>query len=97
METNTDTETMRAPRSEVAFRHPVANDEPVCESIFTAVATAEDCSALELDPLAETIDTDALNALFSPSVRDDRTRLSFQYAGYTVVVGDDEITLHAES
>lgn len=97
METNADTQTTREPRSEVAFRHPVADDETICESVFTAVASAEDCSVLELDPLAETIDTDALNALFPPGVWDDRTRLRFQYAGYTVVVGDDEVTLHPES
>lgn len=95
METNTDTETTRKPRSEVAVRRPITDDESICESVFTAVASAEGCSILELDPLAETIDTDALNALFLPGVRDDRTRLSFQYAGYTVVVGD-EITLHPE-
>lgn len=64
METNTDTETTRKPRSEVAVRRPITDDESICESIFTAVASAEGCSILELDPLAETIDTDALNALF---------------------------------
>ena len=52
-----------------------------------AVAHEKGVSTDELAPLYETIETDALNALFAPLSEDDRNgHVRFQYEGYTVTV-----------
>lgn len=83
----------RQPRQDVVLRQPVDDERTVCESIFTAVAVAEDRPVTELDPLGETVDPDALNALFPPGLHDSGRELAFRYAGYTVVVTDEAVTL----
>ncbi|MFC6905923.1 HalOD1 output domain-containing protein [Halalkalicoccus tibetensis] len=93
MTTDTSPERTRQPREDVALRQPVGDDRTICESIFTTVATAEDRPVTELDPLGETVDSDALNALFPSGLRDSSRELAFHYAGYTVVVTDEAVTL----
>lgn len=62
-------------------------------AVALVVADAEGVSPLELPPLYETIDPDALGAIFRHDTRPD-VAVTFPYAGYTVVVrGDDRISL----
>jgi Halobacterial output domain 1 len=95
MATDPHSNPIHAPLSEepVALRYSMDADETACEAVCRAVATVEDCSVLELAPIGEVIDTDSLDALFSPSHRDERYHLTLRYAGYEVVLHGDEITV----
>ncbi|WP_423998835.1 HalOD1 output domain-containing protein [Haloarcula salina] len=75
MEDQYDSDTVRASVSE--------SGDAITDMIVRTVATAKDCDALDLPPLAETVDGDALVALFSAST--DVT-VTFAYAGADVVV-----------
>ncbi|MGM0605680.1 MAG: HalOD1 output domain-containing protein [Halobacteriota archaeon] len=61
------------------------------ETVVAAVSAHLDTDPIDLDPLAWTIDPDALCALFTPTTG-DRTRsvhsLSFEYQGCTVTVSE---------
>lgn len=62
--------------------------DPVSLQVVEAVAAFRGVDPLELDPLAESIDADALNALFS-SVGErnvDGANVSFTYEGVRVTV-----------
>lgn len=57
-------------------------------AVLEAVADAEDADALDLPPLYEAVDTDALEAIFQP-MADGSTRagrVEFTYHGYLVTV-----------
>jgi len=56
----------------------------IVDVIVEAVAELQGCSALELPPLTETVDGDALDALF-PADSSDVT-VSFTFGGTDVVV-----------
>ncbi|MFB6255147.1 MAG: HalOD1 output domain-containing protein [Haloplanus sp.] len=61
--------------------------EPVSFAVQTALAEVEGCSPMELDPLADYVDPDALEAFFGGPAAEVATRgLSFEYEGYTVHV-----------
>lgn len=61
--------------------------EPVSFAIQRALSEVENCEAVEIDPLADYVDPDALEAFFSGADDDVATRdLSFAYADYTVYV-----------
>lgn len=61
---------------------------PASEAVVERVAEAEDVDPLDLDPLYEAIDPDALDTLCGGPRRDARpsARIVFEYHGYTVVV-----------
>jgi hypothetical protein len=61
--------------------------EPVSFTVQTALADVESCSPIDLDPLADYVDPDALEAFFSGPPADVATRsLSFEYESHTVHV-----------
>lgn len=73
--------------------HTTAN---VVQAVVGAVADAEGVSTLELPPLAEVLDPDALKGL----CRDDGTDVTveFSYHGYRVrVAGDGAVTLRDDN
>lgn len=59
-------------------------------AVVTAVSTVVGVAPLELDPLYESIDGDALDALFSPDCASG-SRLTFQYSGCEITVGTDDV------
>jgi len=67
-------------------------DEPVAkspsEAVVEALADAKGVDPLELEPLYEVIDPDALDALFDPRGDGDRRagRVEFRTSGYRVEV-----------
>jgi hypothetical protein len=66
--------------------------EPLANRVAYTVADKEGISVTELSPLAESVDADALNRLFSSS--SGPVSICFQYEGYTVRVDEHEnITL----
>ncbi|SDZ84080.1 hypothetical protein SAMN04488065_0701 [Haloplanus vescus] len=61
--------------------------EPISFAIQTALSEIENCSPVELAPLTEYVDPDALEAFFSGSDEEIAARsLSFAYEEYTVHV-----------
>lgn len=59
------------------------------ETVISRVAQAEGVDSLELPPLQESIDADALDSLVSGPVTDDdpgALAITFRYCGYTVSV-----------
>lgn len=80
---------------------------PTADSISTrivrSVATEKECEPENLDPpLYESVDPDALDALFRADSDDcsEGVRVVFTYCGYEVAVSSDgvvDVTNHAES
>lgn len=61
--------------------------EPVSFAVQTALGDIEGRSAVDLDPLADYVDPDALEAFFSGPPAEVATRsLSFEYKDHTVTV-----------
>lgn len=69
----------------------VDSDE-VCERIVSGVAALEGADPMELPPLFEVVDPDALEAVFSTTVSGTRRSgtVAFTYAGHQVTVEFDE-------
>jgi len=66
--------------------------QSVSERIVEAVADAKDVSSLELDPLYDVVDPDAMDGLFQAGAAG---RIEFVYEGCKVVVhadGDVDVT-----
>jgi len=61
--------------------------EPISFAVQKALGEIEDCSPVDLRPLADCVDPDALEAFFSgPSSEIAGRSLSFEYEDYTVYV-----------
>lgn len=91
MPSTDDSETTDAGESSfVTTFDPAAGDRP-SEAVVTAVAAVDGERPLELDPLYDAIDPDALNTLFEHARRvgDSTQRLRFPYAGFDVSVRSD--------
>ncbi|GAA1345973.1 hypothetical protein GCM10009647_090530 [Streptomyces sanglieri] len=70
----------------------VPDDTNLTEAIILRIAEQKDVSPFEMPPLYETINPVALNELFQEQ---QSGRLSFEYAGYEVVVhGRKRVTIH---
>lgn len=66
-------------------------------AVVETVADATDIDPIDLDPLHEAVDTDALNRVVQPDQSDtpDDLRVSFSYHGFSVVVRQaGRVTLH---
>lgn len=92
--------------SHQSFTYTAADDESMSEAVITALRDAADVADSDASagvqpvgvftPLFETIDPDALNALFSPTNNGDtRTgSVTFTHDGYEVTVTDaGEVTV----
>ncbi len=66
----------------------VQNKTPV-NAVINAVAEATDSDPLDLPPLYDAVDPDALNTLFNES--EASIQVLFHYAGFKVVVQDGEV------
>ncbi|WP_276254572.1 HalOD1 output domain-containing protein [Halomontanus rarus] len=65
-------------------------------AVVTAVAAAHDSDPVELPPLADSINPDALNDLFLARGETTVGQLDFHYLGYRVVVhGDGAVRVHS--
>ncbi|THE65921.1 hypothetical protein D8Y22_05205 [Salinadaptatus halalkaliphilus] len=76
-------------------RTVVTTHDTVCERIVTAVAELEDVDPVELPPLFDVVDPDALSTIFrSTTTSGPRTgQVSFPYAGYDISIefGDETV------
>lgn len=67
-------------------------DDRPSMAVVEAVADVTDTDAIDLPPLYEVVDPDAVDALFDHARRDGRLReqrLSFAYAGFDVTLSAD--------
>ena len=72
----------------------VTVDETLVMRVVDAVADAKGVDPLELEPLHESIDLEALDAIFSTADGRSAVELSFSVAGCEVVVrGPDDISV----
>lgn len=80
--------------SVVRVQHDFGEDPSVASSVVTAVARANGVDPTELPPLQETVDGDALDALFASSeTGPGGPKVVIHYAGYLVTVeGDGTVT-----
>jgi hypothetical protein len=60
-------------------------EHAVPQRVVEAVATVEDREMTEMEPLADSIDPDALEEVFA-GPRRDRGNVTFRYAGHEVTV-----------
>lgn len=65
------------------------NKETPVTAVIEAVAEATESDPLDLPPLYESVDSDALNTLFNGS--ETSVQVVFQYAGFEVVIQDREV------
>jgi len=67
------------------------DDETPVGAIVAAVAEATGDSALEIDPLGDRVDTDALNALLDSA--SSSAAVTFDYCGQQVTVTPDSVEM----
>lgn len=71
--------------------------EPVSEAVVSAVADAKDVSTVDLPPLYDVIDPDALEAVVTSMTRrpgEPAGRVEFSYSGFEVTVtGDGDVSV----
>jgi hypothetical protein len=66
--------------------------EPVSFTVQSLLSTVEDCEPIDLDPLAEYVDPDALEAFFGAETADPTPRsLTFEYDDHTVHVDGERV------
>lgn len=66
-------------------------------AVLSAVAEVEESTPVELPPLYESIDPEALNDLFTSRAEPAVKKITFQYAGYGITVhGSGEVEIQSE-
>ena len=75
--------------SEMVQQYTLDEDETPTTGVISVIVAVENCSPLDLPPLAKAMDPDALNALLTAENGVDH--LSFEYCGYDVTATPDEI------
>lgn len=82
------------PKHAARVSRTVPDDEPASTATVLAVAEATGEAPTDLPPLAEAVDPEALDDLFSSAGPD--TRLTFSYDGVRVTLrADDDVTVEA--
>jgi len=79
---------MKAP---TAIKTTVTDSDSLTVAIVSAVAESKGVAPVDLPPLYNAIDVDALSALFAPTSSEDRDsgQASFEYAGRAIDVNAD--------
>lgn len=76
-------------------RYPLADAESVSQATYVAVAEAKGCDPLDLPPIADAIEADALDALVR-NVRSAGTlRATFEYADHEITVTPEAVSVEA--
>lgn len=73
----------------MGHRYELDHDEPPSMGVVDAVSAVENRPPLDLPPLAEAINPDALARLFAGGA--ESIRVSFRYCGYEVTVTSEEV------
>lgn len=76
---------------EQMHRFPITDDMTPSRATYLAVAQVRDCDPLDLPPLGEAIDPDALDALLNSPTDSEVPSSTFEYAGCSVTVTAKEV------
>lgn len=88
----------RSDQSEVGPDSELRVDETPAEAVVTAVAEATGQSPLAMDPLWETVDAGALNAVFDGTEeRASSVSVTFDYCGQRVTVTSDGVRVSSSN
>ena len=79
--------------SEPDYRYEQHPDEPPSAAVIAAVAEATDQSPLEMKPLAEVIDPNALDALLITDNKPPSMAFTFEYCENQVTVTPSEVRI----
>lgn len=74
---------------QMAERYALSDGESPSTAVYFAVSDTENCSPIDLPPLAETIDPDGLDKLLADDTGSSEATL--EYYGYEVIVTCEEI------
>lgn len=82
--------------TECLVEYDVTEGEAITGAVVDAVAAVAEADPIELPPLYESIDPDALETLFDRQREGTALEISFSYTGYEIVVEEgDRITVSA--
>lgn len=73
------------------MQYHIRTGESTSEAVIRAVADATDQDPLELQPIAESIDPDAVNVMFTRAAEEDVEALTLLYEGCRVEVDCDTV------
>ena len=77
-------------------QYDIADGQPITAAVVDAVATTAGTDPIELPPLYDSVDPDALDTLFERQREGTDLEIAFSYTGYRVVIEDGErITVSA--
>lgn len=79
------------PRTEGDHTSRIGDEEHASEAVLRTVAAVSDRPLLDLPPLQEVVDMDALDQLFTSSAALDS--IQFSYEGYEITVEQDQVHL----
>lgn len=77
------------------MRRPVRPEESVVETIVRSVADATDREPTDVQPIARTVDPEAIEALYARASEDNQLAVSFRYEGCQVTVEENAVTVEA--
>lgn len=75
------------------YRGEIDPQQSAAVAVVEAVSAADDVSSFDLEPIAETLDPDALDQLLQGA--DSDIRVEFSYVGYQVVLTESHVELHS--
>lgn len=82
------------PRTPSTYVYELSPNEPVSRAVIAAAARLTGRSPLDLEPLAGSVDPDAIDAVVArPADGDATVTVSFDYAGLEVTVTPTEVRL----
>lgn len=73
------------------MNYRIRASESPCEVVIRAVADVTDRDPLDLDPIADTVDPEAIDTMFTRSSREDVATLKLIYEGCRVEVTSDVV------
>jgi len=90
---NTETATkfhFQTPHQDPIHVHDLDGQELPTDAIFQSIATVEDVSPLDLEPLSSAVDPDSLNEMYT---KPSNSQTMFCYHGYRIIVSNDTIAV----
>ena len=79
------------------MRRRIRSGENVTNVVIRAVADVTDRDPLDLQPLGDSIDADAVDALFVNSADDSVESLTIHYGGCRVTIDGEAVTVEDEA
>lgn len=75
----------------------VRQPESVTQSVVEKIASAEGVDAIDIAPLFESTDPDALETLFTDSASAEHITIEFDHYGYHVIIDGGRVSIEPHS